>query len=137
MRNSTIVYRSKWNMYLNSTFRLKMMVKSGLRIILNSFMQKAFLGKFFLLHRRRIFAQNFKFSKKNKLLCLWRDFKKNFLMYVNIINETLSHKFHPYSILTVLNRTVLSNQTSSKLHTLYCWNLHYLAVPLPKCQTQP
>ena len=28
----------------------------------------------------------------------WRDFNKTFVMYVHIINETLSHKFHPYSI---------------------------------------
>ena len=38
----------------------------------------------------RIFTKNYKFSD---LLCSWRDFKK-------MINETLSQKFHPYSILT-------------------------------------
>ena len=48
----------------------------------------------------RIFASNLKFSHKNYLLCAWRDYKKEFVVYLHIINESLSHIFHPYSILT-------------------------------------
>ena len=44
-------------------------------------------------------AQNYKFSNKNDLLCTWRDFKKIFMVDVDMVNETLSQKFHSYSIL--------------------------------------
>ena len=58
-------------------------------------MRKPFLSNYSYFIERRIFAQNYKFSNKNDLLCAWRDFKKN----VDMINETLSHKVHQYSIL--------------------------------------
>ena len=29
----------------------------------------------------------------------WRNFQKNLVAYLHMINETLSHKFYPYSIL--------------------------------------
>ena len=47
------------------------------------------------------FAQNCKFSNKNDIFFVHGGMSmKNFVLYVHIKNETLSHKFHPYSILT-------------------------------------
>ena len=33
------------------------------------------------------------------MLCAWRNFQKTLVAYLHMINETLSHKFHPHSIL--------------------------------------
>ena len=45
----------------------------------------------------RNFDQKYKFSNKNDMVCAWRNFqKKNLVAYLHMINETLSHKFHPY-----------------------------------------
>ena len=63
-------------------------------------MRKAFFGKSFYFIERGIFATNCKFSNKNDLLCARKDFIKSFALYLHIINECLSYKFHPYSIST-------------------------------------
>ena len=52
-----------------------------------------------IMVKRRIFAQNYKSSNKNDLICALRDSKKSLWC---MINETLSHKFYPYSVLTGL-----------------------------------
>jgi hypothetical protein len=39
-------------------------------------MGKLFLNNLIYFIERRIFAQNYKFTNKNYLLCAWRDFKK-------------------------------------------------------------
>ena len=51
--------------------------------------------------REEDFALDGKFSNKNDLLS-HRDFNKKrfFLMHIDIVTETLSHKLHPHSILT-------------------------------------
>ena len=48
-------------------------------------------GKSFLLHRKGGFAGDCKFSNKNDLL--WTI--KNFVIDIDITNDTLSRKFHP------------------------------------------
>ena len=58
---------------------------------------KTFLENHFYIMERRTFAQNCKFNNKNDLLCEWRDFNICFVVYVQKIDETLSHKFHPHS----------------------------------------
>jgi hypothetical protein len=57
-----------------------------------------FLDSFIYFIKRRIFAQNDKFSNKNDLVSEWRDFNKKIEVYVQVhmIKDTLSHKFHPY-----------------------------------------
>ena len=63
-----------------------MMVKSGLeKIVLKFLHAQRLFGKSFLLHRRWIFGN------------IANSF---FVMYVHLINEILSHKFDPYSILS-------------------------------------
>ena len=63
-------------------------------------MHKANFGPTDLLERMDDFSQNYKFSNKNDRGCTWRDFKKIFVGYADMINETLIQKFHPYSILS-------------------------------------
>jgi hypothetical protein len=66
-----------------------------------------------------------------KRLCAWRDFKKNFMVFIIMQNETLSQKFHPCSI--------LSRQTIYK-SVAYCvliiWTsfLKFLSSPLVLAQ---
>ena len=77
------------------------MVKSGLeKLFLKSMHAKSLFRKIFLVHRKVGFCQNCKFSNKNDIFSAWRDFNIFFVMYVHVINETLSHKLHPYSILS-------------------------------------
>ena len=59
-------------------------------------MRKAFFRPPDLLHKSEDLGLKVQ-STKNDLLWAWRDFKF-FVMYVHIINKTLNHKFHPYSI---------------------------------------
>ena len=53
-----------------------------------------------VLHSKEAFSQNYKFSNKNDLISAWRGFKKIFVWYADMINETLIQKIHPYSILS-------------------------------------
>ena len=49
----------------------------------------------------RNFDQKYKFSNNNDMVSPWRNFQKKILVAcLHMINETLSPKFHPYSILT-------------------------------------
>ena len=64
-------------------------------------MRKPFLNNLIYLIERENFDQNWKFSNKNDLLYIWRDFnKKNCDVRKYDKWNSLSHKFHPYSILT-------------------------------------
>ena len=60
-------------------------------------MRKLFSNKWDLLHRK---AQSYKVSNKNDLFAHGRISIKLFVVYLHIINECSSYKFHPYSILT-------------------------------------
>jgi hypothetical protein len=62
-------------------------------------MPKAVFGLADLLHRKEDFSKNGNFINKNYIICTWRDLKKIFVGYAGMINEILSKKFHPYSIL--------------------------------------
>jgi hypothetical protein len=53
-------------------------------------MQKPFLNNSFYLIERRIFTQNYKFSNKNDLLAHGGISKKIFVVYVDMVNETLA-----------------------------------------------
>ena len=72
-----------------------MMVKSGLEIIFWKFLR----AEGILLHKKEVFVQHYKFSNKNYIFSACRVLKKIFVWYADTINETLSQKFHPYSIL--------------------------------------
>ena len=50
---------------------------------------KPFGENHFYFIERGIFASNCKFSNKNDLLCIWRDFKNKIVMDIDIINEQL------------------------------------------------
>ena len=59
-------------------------------------MRKAFLVKSDLLYRKEDFAQNYKLSNKNYLLCEWRDFKKiryGICTYDKYISQELNYNF--------------------------------------------
>ena len=64
----------------NNIFVLKVMMKSGLEMIILKIppCAKPFLENLFYFIARGIFASNCKFSNKNDLLCAWRDFNKTF-----------------------------------------------------------
>ena len=71
-------------------FGLKKMVKSGLeKVFLKFLLAQAFLGPTDLLHKWEDFALNYKFRTK-----------KSMFVYMHMINETLSQKCHPNSILS-------------------------------------
>ena len=62
--------------------------------------EKPFSENIFYFIERRIFPQNCKFRNKNLHLHGGISIKK-FVMYLHMINETLSHKFYPYTILSM------------------------------------
>ena len=62
-----------------------MMMKSGLEKTFFKFLHlKAFFRLIDLFHKYRIFAENYKFSNKNDLLCAWRDFNKKILCCIYV-----------------------------------------------------
>ena len=71
-------------------FGLKMMVKSGLdKKIWNCYMWKPFCSNSYSTRiATRAFLQNYKYSNKDDLLFARRDFKKIFVGYTDMINET-------------------------------------------------
>ena len=78
------------------------MTKSGLEKIFLKSHHVQSLRKSVLLPKQLDFAQNYKFSNKDDLLCAMRmqGFKKIFVVDIDMINETLKPTFHPYSIFT-------------------------------------
>ena len=113
-----------------------MMVKSGVEEIFLKFLYvQAIFKQFFYLIERKIFVQNYKFSNKNNLPCAWRDFEKKSLWCM--INETLCHTFHSYSILTgqtmvesesycVLKRDVCTKSKKWEAKTImWFWKLKF------------
>ena len=63
-------------------------------------MREPFSSKLFYYIEMRTFEKNCKFSNKNDLLSAWKNLKqKIFVEYADVINETLSQKCYPYSIL--------------------------------------
>ena len=74
-----------------------MMVKSGQEKIFLKFQNPFYFYSFYFIERRTL-LQSYQFSNKNDHLSAWRDFKKKiFVVYVDMANEILSQKFHPYS----------------------------------------
>ena len=72
-----------------------MMVKSGLeKIFLKLLHAQAIFYQMNLPHRK---DQKYEVSEKNDMVCAWKSFQKK---SCDMIKETLSHKFHPFSILT-------------------------------------
>ena len=68
-----------------------MMVKSGLeKIFLKFLLAQAFLGPTDLLHKWEDFYPKLQFRTKRSM----------FVVYMHMINDTLSQKFHPNSILS-------------------------------------
>ena len=88
-------------------------------------MCKPFSIKLIYLIERRSFDQMYKFSNKNDMVCEWRNFQNNLVAYLHMIIETLSHKFHPYSILTgqvtVEWLTYQVLKISAFVHRPYCF----------------
>ena len=78
-------------------FRLKIMVKSSLEIYFFKFLHsKTFSDLLIYFIKGRIFALNNKIA----LFAHGGISKKFFVVYMYMVNETLSQKFHPYSILS-------------------------------------
>ena len=101
MSISTFDYLVKMEyLFKINIFGLKMLVKSGLEFFFLKFLHAQNYFPDFI--KGKNFAQNCKFSNKNDIFCARRDVNENFCAVCtnNIKNETLSHKFHPYSILT-------------------------------------
>jgi hypothetical protein len=75
----------------NNIFILKMMMKSGLEKIILKFLHTQAI---FFLHEMEYSVIKRTFSAHGGISI------KLFVVYLHIINECLSYKFHPYSILT-------------------------------------
>ena len=64
-------------------------------------MRKAFFRNFFLITEFALLSTNLPFYEvKMTLLTHGGISIKSFVMHEHILNETLSHKFHPYFILS-------------------------------------
>ena len=102
MTNLTIVSRVKmenrWNFSISGLKMIRKVVEK--KYFWNSSMGSPFAIKWIYLIERRNFDQKYKFSSKNDMVSAWRNFQKIFRHIYIMINETLTHKFHPYSILT-------------------------------------
>ena len=103
MRNPDMVYILKME-YVSkiNIFGLKKMVKSGLEKIFLKFLQAQGLFQVCPVGCLSLVLLNWdsQQGRSEKGLAHGGISKIFFVMYVHIINKTLSHKFHPYSILS-------------------------------------
>ena len=88
--------------YKSNIFGLKMMMKSDLEKIFLKFLHaQSLFQKVFFITEFALLSTNLPFYEVKMTPFAHGGISiKNFVMHVHMLNETLSHKFYPYSILS-------------------------------------